>query len=139
MTPDYSLLAAASVLFVLGVLERVFDRRHRAERDAWFAGKVRTEGVVSRVIERETYSSVSERTSRTYSPVVLYRTPNGVAYEFEPETDVGAVGSKVPIAYDPNVPSDAREFPSSASNHYRGGCGFVLVAIAVALAVKAFL
>ena len=138
MTPDYSLLGVATVLFVLGVLERVYDKRHRAEKDAWFHGKVKTVGVVSRIIERETYSSITERTSVSHSPVVLYRTPNGVAYEFEPETAVGEVGSKVPMAYDPKLPSDAREFPSEASHHYRGGCGFILVALAVGLAIKSF-
>jgi hypothetical protein len=136
--PDVSLLLVAAVLFAAGILERFFDTRQRRRDRQWIDGASRTEGVVSRIITRESYSSFSERTEITVTPVVLFRAPNGVQYEFEAKTGVGGVGSKVVVAFNPALPSDAREIPPESSHHYRGGCGFILMLVAVALAVKAF-
>jgi hypothetical protein len=86
----------------------------------------------------ERYSSVTERHEVDEIPVVKFRAPNGAEYEFDAETSVGKVGSKVTVAFNPQLPSDAREIPPESSHHYRGGCGFILMLVAIGLAVKAW-
>jgi hypothetical protein len=49
MQPDLSLLVVAALIFIAGILERIFDGRHRREQAVWVEAAAKTEGVVSRV------------------------------------------------------------------------------------------
>lgn len=137
MSPDYSLLGVALVLAVAGVAEtRAHRRRQRADMQ-WLAKAVTTEGVVRRIDERETYSQLSEEglqhsTSRV--AVVSYQTASGRGYQIEASGEGRKVGSRVQVTYNPELPSDARAYEPNA---YRGGCGLILICIALALAAKA--
>lgn len=98
---------------------------------------MKTEGVVSRIAERKDYSGPRDsydNISVIEVPIVRFRASNGHDYELDGPSGIGEVGAKVAVAYNPDLPSDARAL---ATNAYRGGCGFILIVIGLALAVKA--
>lgn len=139
MTPDYWLLAVGLVLCVAGISENVFAGRKRRADRRWLDSAVKTEGVVSRTVERKDYSGPSDsygNISVAEVPIVRFRASNGHEYEIDAPSEVGGVGAKVPVAYNPDLPSDARAL---APNVYRGGCGYILLLIGLGLAVKAML
>ncbi|HEX7708802.1 MAG TPA: DUF3592 domain-containing protein [Thermoanaerobaculia bacterium] len=137
MTPDYSLLGVGVLLCVAGIWERFTDKRKRRENLQWIDSAVRTEGVISRVSERKDYSGhrdTYDNIATLAVPIVRFRAADGHDYEFDGPNGLGEVGAKVSVAYNPDLPSDARAI---ATTGYRGGCGFILIAIGLALAAKA--
>lgn len=138
MTPDLSLLGVALVLCVAGVWERVAWKRRSAEDRRWVEAAVRTEGVVSRLVDRKDHSGPRDSNDNIAIhevPVVRFRAASGQEYEIDgPNGMKGEIGRKVPVAYNPDLPSDACVLLPAA---YRGGCGFILIAIGLALALKA--
>lgn len=139
LTPDYSLLAVALLLCIAGIWERFADKRKRREHQQWIDAAVKTEGVVSRLSERKDYSGPSDSYDNIAVqsvPIVRFRAANGHEYEIDGPDGIGEIGTRVAVAYNPNLPSDARTL---ATGRYRGGCGFILIAIGLILAIKAMM
>lgn len=137
MSPDYSLLAFGLLLCITGIWESIATKRKQQEHLRWVARAAKAEGVVSRISQRKDYSGPSDsydNISVDPVPIVRFRAADGLEYEFDGPNKIGEVGTPVPVAYNRELPSDAR---AVATTGYRGGCGFILLAIGLALAVKA--
>lgn len=107
----------------------------------WCASRTRTDGVVSRVVERRVNGSFSEDAGGMPTDpatitvaVVRFRALDGVEYEFDTQEVPLEVGAEVAVAYDPALPSDAR---AVARTPKIGCAALLLLAGAILLVVGA--
>lgn len=138
MTVDYTSFVFGLVLCALGVWEAVVARRKRRRDQQWLDAAVTTEGVIWRTVERKDYSGPSDSFDNIQVSdvrMVRFRTPDGQEYECDAPPSSGNVGDKIAVIYNPAQPSDAR-VPNR--NAYRGGCGYILFALGLFLAYRAF-
>lgn len=126
-------------LIVIAIGMKVWhsERRRHREKDAWLERATRTDGVVSRINEREDYNPRDElaTTFTVEIPVVKFRAANRIEYEFNAEAEVGKVGSVVKVAYDPDLPSSARVVKEP---HFQLGCGILILIAGLVLIVLGY-
>lgn len=121
-------------------------RKAQREHQAWCATKSKADGVVSRVGNRghlsrnaPTESSVSfsddslTQGARAVA-VVRFTASNGVDYEIDAPDVALKVGTRVPVAYDPALPSDGRAIEYTP----KIGCAVILLLAGVGLLIAGF-
>ena len=110
-------------------------RRKRAAQ-AWFARAARAEGLVYRFNEVETYNHLSDNFAHGKAKIhiVKYRAANRIEYEIQAESPT-ELGSTVEVAYNPDLPSDAKLVQEA---QYKMGCGFIFLAAGVGLIVLGY-
>lgn len=137
MPLEFGVLAIAAVLIAFGIRERAAEKKKAIADAAWLARATKTEGVISR---RKVHGGEYSRNKELPDPyeerhaVVRFRAADKVEYEFDARSDLGKTGDLVPVAYNPDLPSDAREI---GARNTSGGCAYLLFAIALALVMQA--
>lgn len=114
-----------------GVIVTIVELRRKRAADAWLASASRAEGLVYRVNEVETYNHMSDNFAHGKATIhiVKYRAANRIEYEIP--TDLATtVGSTLEVAYNPDLPSDAKVVQEAK---YKMGCGAFIVLVGIAI------
>jgi hypothetical protein len=115
----------------LGVIVTVVELRKKRAAEAWLARAVRTEGLAYRSNVVETYNHMTDGSQHGQAvvQVVKYRAANRIEYEIPGGTLV-KLGETVEVAYNPDLPSDAKLVQEARSPF---GCGLLIVAVGIGL------
>jgi Protein of unknown function (DUF3592) len=124
------------IVITIGVIVTITELRRKRAAEAWLARAARAEGLVYRFNEVETYNHMSEGFTHGKAKIhiVKYRAANKIEYEIQAKSAT-KLGSTVEVAYNPDLPSDAKLVQEA---QYRMGCGFVLLAVGVGLIVLGY-
>ncbi len=120
----------------LGVIVTIVEFRRKRVADAWLARATRVEGLAYRSNEVETYNHMSDNFAHGTATVhhVKYRAANKIEYEI-PAGSLVKLGDTVEVAYNPDLPSDAKLVQEA---RYKVGCGFVIIVVGIGLIVLGF-
>src|SRR5688572_216411 len=94
----------------IGVGVTIAEFRKKRAHDAWFARAVRVQGLVYRFNEVETYDPTSDYLFQHGTAIVhhvKYRAANKIEYQIPAGSRV-KMGDTVEVAYNPDLPSDAK-------------------------------
>lgn len=137
---DTSLIGAGAVACAIGVVSGLVAVKTQRDHRRWCAARPKVSGVVSRLAQRrstglsEDASGMSTGTHYTTVPVVRYRAANRIEYEIDAPEAPSEIGSAVEVAYDPELPSEARAVmrtPKVGCSVFLVIVGLVLVAIGI--------
>jgi len=120
----------------IGVAVTIAEIRKKRAADAWFARAARAQGLVYRFNEVETYNHLSDHNQHGTAIVhhVKYRAANKIEYEIPAGSRV-KLGDTVEVAYNPDLPSDAKLVQEA---HFRMGCGFLILAAGIGMIVLGY-
>ncbi|HET7705674.1 MAG TPA: DUF3592 domain-containing protein [Thermoanaerobaculia bacterium] len=115
----------------VGVIVTIVELRRKRSADAWLARAARTQGVAYRENEVETYNHMSDSFAHGTATVyhVKYRAANNIEYEI-PAGSLVKLGETVEVAYNPDLPSDAKLVQEAK---YRMGCGVVIILVGIGI------
>ena len=121
----------------IGVGVTIAEIRKKRAADAWFARAARAEGLVYRFNEVKTYNHLSDfnQHGKTNVHIVKYRAANKIEYEIPANSPV-KLGDTVEVAYNPDLPSDAKLVQEA---RFRMGCGFFILAAGIGLIVLGYI
>jgi hypothetical protein len=125
------------IVIAIGVIVTVTELRRKRAAEAWLARAARAEGLVYRFNEVETYNHISDNFQHGKKKVhiVKYRAANKIEYEIQAKSPT-KLGSTVEVAYNPDLPSDAKLVQEA---QYKMGCGFVLLAVGAGLIILGYI
>src|SRR5688572_474948 len=120
----------------IGVAMTIAEFRKKRAHDAWFARAARAQGLVYRFNEVDTYNHMSDSFQHGKSIVhhVKYRAANNIEYEIPAGSRV-KLGETVEVAYNPDLPSDAKLVQEA---RFPLGCGFIIIAVGIGLIVLGY-
>jgi hypothetical protein len=120
----------------IGVAVTIAEFRKKRAHDAWFARAARAQGLVYRFNEVKTYNHLSDHNQHgmTLVHIVKYRAANKIEYEIPAKGPV-KLGETVEVAYNPDLPSDAK---LAQEARFPLGCGFVIFAVGIGLIVLGY-
>lgn len=145
--PDTAVLViGASACALSAVVWRKAKKTHH-QHEAWCSARAKTDGIVSRVgirghLSRNpptegglSFSDDSLTQNARAVAVVRFTASNGVEYEIDAPEVALEVGTRIPVAYDPALPSDARVVQHTP----KIGCAVILLLAGTALIVAGWL
>lgn len=143
---DTSIATAGVSACVLAVILWWKAKKTHREHQVWCATRSKADGIVSRIGLRghlsrnaPTESSLSfsddslTQGSRAIA-VVRFTASNGVDYEIDAPEAALEVGARIPVAYDPALPSDGRAIEHTP----KVGCSVILLLAGIVLIVAGF-
>lgn len=124
------------IVIAIGAAVIIGELRRKRAADAWLARAARAQGLAYRANEVETYNHMSDSFTHGTATVyhVKYRAANKIEYEI-PAGSLVKLGDTVEVAYNPDLPSDAKLVQEARSPF---GCGLLIVAVGIGLIVLGY-